>query len=201
MSSSFYRRASLSCSGRLSFNLLRSLFSLPPIKEANWSVRFYPSETCSLASCTTTFCLCKSCQRTLSSCPLPSGVCHRFSESECKGTAFSRHGKIFQGLFFEKCCFSWFRWWKSRFHALLLMFRAGYCEKQGVYAVEVFSPCPAFMPTVLLRCDSAISPNHTRWSSAPPPTLHRLCTDFGTEEERRMSEGITEVKRRNIEFT
>ena len=31
-----------------------------------------------------------------------------FSESECKGTAFSRHGKIFHGLFSEKDAFSRF---------------------------------------------------------------------------------------------
>ena len=114
MSSSFYGRASLSCSGRLSFNLLRSFFSLPPIKEANWSVRFYPSETCSLASCTTTFCLCKSCQRTLSSCSLPCGVWHRFSESECKGTAFFRTDKIFHEIFSENHAFSRPEWPKSR---------------------------------------------------------------------------------------
>ena len=83
--------------------LLRSFFSLfLQLRRRIDRFVYYPSETCSLASCTTTFCLCKSCQRTLSSCPLPSGVCHRFSESECKGTAFSRHGKIFHGLFSKK---------------------------------------------------------------------------------------------------
>ena len=70
------------------------------------------------------------------------------------------------------------------------MFRAGYCEKHGDSAVEVFSPCPAFMPTVLLRCDSLLLP--TKFDD--PPLPHRLCTDFGTEEERRKSGGFTEGK-------
>ena len=162
MNSSVSWRASLSCSGRLSFYLLRSLFSLPPLWEANWSVRLLPKWVSSLASCTTTFCLCKSCQRTLSSCPLPCGVYHRFSESECKGTAFFRTDKIFQGLFLEKLAFSGFGWPKSRFPALPLMFRAGYCEKRGHFADEVFLPRSASMPSLFLLCDSALPPNQTR---------------------------------------
>ena len=114
MNSSVSWRVSLSCSGRLSFNLLRSLFSFPPVKEENWSVRLLPKWVSSLASCTTTFCLCKSCQRTLSSCPLPCGVYHRFSESECKGTAFFRTDKIFREIFSENHAFSRPEWPKSR---------------------------------------------------------------------------------------
>ena len=94
--------------------LLRSLILFTLIAEGELIGSFlYPSDL-SLASCTTTSCLCKSCQRTLSSSLLPSGVCHRFSESECKGTTFSRTGKIFQGLFSEKDAFLRFRWQKSR---------------------------------------------------------------------------------------
>ena len=99
--------------GTTILNLLRSLLSLPSFLRANWSVRFYPSDL-SLASCTTTSCLCKSCQRTLSYRSLPTGENHRFSESECKGTTFSRTGKIFQGIFLEKLVFLRFGWWKSR---------------------------------------------------------------------------------------
>ncbi len=37
------------------------------------------------------------------------------------------------------------------------------------------------------RYSFAISPNQTCSSSALSPTLHRLCTDFGTEDHRRKS--------------
>jgi hypothetical protein len=32
-----------------------------------------------------------------------------------------------------------------------------------------------------------------RYTIPLSPTLHRLCTDFGTEEERRIKGGTTEV--------
>ena len=42
-------------------------------------------------------------------------------------------------------------------------------------------------------------PLSIRSKNAPSPTLHRLCTDFGTEDQRRKSGGRTEEKRRNSE--
>ena len=47
-----------------------------------------------------------------------------------------------------------------------------------------------------VRSKSLLLPYQTRCISALSPTLHRLCTDFGTEDERRMSEGRTEEERR-----
>ena len=127
MNSSFYGRASLSCSGRLSF-IYQEVFSLYP-HCWGWIDRFvyYPSDL-SLASCTTTFCLCKSCQRTLSSCHLSSGVWYRFSESECKGTAFSWTYQIFQGLFSKKDAFPGFEWQISRQIGNMRGFWAESCE-------------------------------------------------------------------------
>ena len=63
---------------------------------------YYPSETRSLASCTTTFCLCKSCQRTLSSCSLPCGVCHRFFRKRVQRYCFFPNWQNFSGIIFEK---------------------------------------------------------------------------------------------------
>ena len=127
MSSSFYGRASLSCSGRLSFYLLRSLSLFLLSRRRIDRFVYYPSDS-SLASCTTTFCLCKSCQRTLSFCLLSSGVWYRFPESECKSTAFSWFHQIFHGIFLENDAFLGFGWRKSRQIGNMRGIRAEYCE-------------------------------------------------------------------------
>ena len=49
-----------------------------------------------------------------------------------------------------------------------------------------------------VRPSFAHPPYQTRCSSALSPTLHRLCTDFGTEEERRKNEGKTNVGLRDL---
>ena len=113
MNSSVSWRVSLSCSGRLSFCLLRSISLFLLSRRRIDRFVYYPSDS-SLASCTTTFCLCKSCQRTLSFCLLSSGVWYRFPESECKSTAFSWTDQIFCELFLEKDAFLGFEWRKSR---------------------------------------------------------------------------------------
>ena len=48
--------------------------------------------------------------------------------------------------------------------------------------------CPYLFPRT-----SYVSPFFLRTKLDEPPLLHRLCTDFGTEEERKQSEGITGI--------
>ena len=60
-------------------------------------------------------------------------------------------------------------------------------------------PSRQFFTVKKLSPSSVDSPNQTRCTFAPSPTLHRLCTDFGAEDQRRMSGGRTEEKRRNSE--
>ena len=43
---------------------------------------------------------------------------------------------------------------------------------------------------VFLRYSPAFLSLFLRSEIAPPPTLHRLCTDFGTEDHRRIN-GLT----------
>ena len=48
-----------------------------------------------------------------------------------------------------------------------------------------------------VRSKSLLLPYQTRCISALSPTLHRLCTDFGTEDERRKDGGKSMVKTKN----
>ena len=47
---------------------------------------------------------------------------------------------------------------------------------------------------VVIASNSVLVPLQVRSNSLVPPLSHRLCTDFGTEEERRKNEGETEEK-------
>ncbi|MBQ4450710.1 MAG: hypothetical protein II900_09830 [Prevotella sp.] len=48
-------------------------------------------------------------------------------------------------------------------------------------------------------CSSSHNPSSfLRTKLDETPLLHRLCTDFGTEEERRKSEGRAEDKRKKM---
>ena len=132
MNSSVSWRVLLSCSGRLSFNLLRSISLFLLSRRRIDRFVYYPSDS-SLASCTTTFCLCKSCQRTLSFCLLSSGVWYRFPESECKSTAFSWFHQIFHAFFSEKLHFSTFEWLISRQIGNMQLIWAERCEINGFW--------------------------------------------------------------------
>ena len=48
--------------------------------------------------------------------------------------------------------------------------------------------------SLYLRLSSEPNSMILRYKIAPPPTLHRLCTDFGTEEERRINGLTSEFK-------
>ena len=60
----------------------------------------YPSDL-SLASCTTTSCLCKSCQRTLSSCSLHAGEGAVFPKASAKVLLFPEPAKFLHEYFQE----------------------------------------------------------------------------------------------------
>ena len=51
--------------------------------------------------------------------------------------------------------------------------------------------------SLILRCFSVQSSMLLRYKIAPSPTLHRLCTDFGTEDQRRKNGGIREEHTKN----
>ena len=87
----------------------------------------YPSDL-SLASCTTTFCLCKSCQRTLSSCSLPCGDYHRFFRKRVQRYCFFPNWQNFSGVIFRKRCIFivWMTEIKANWQNTDNM--SGYCE-------------------------------------------------------------------------
>ena len=103
MTSSFYGRASLSCSGRLSFNLLRSLSLFLLLRRRIDRFVYYPSESPHLLLVLLLSVYVNLVKELFLSAFTTRRFCtFIFSESECKGTTIFRISQIFLKLFSEK---------------------------------------------------------------------------------------------------